>query len=38
MEEKGKKREYKLAADLKGMSLSALVQSCGEKEIARMRE
>ena len=38
MAEKGKKKEYKLAADLKGMSLSAFVQSCVEKEIARMRE
>ena len=38
MAEKGKKKEYKLAADLKDMSLSAFVQSCIEKEIARMRE
>ena len=38
MAEKGKKKEYRMAAELKGLSLSAFVQECVEKEIARMRE
>ena len=36
--EKGKKKEYKLAAELKGMSLSAFVQDCVEQELKRMKE
>lgn len=38
MAKKGKKAEYQAAADLKGMKLSAFVQDCVEKEIARMKE
>ena len=38
MAEKGKKKEYRLAAELKGMTLSAFVQDCVEKELSRMKE
>lgn len=38
MAAKGKKEEWKKAADLKGMKLSAFVAYCVEKEIERMKE
>lgn len=38
MAAKGKKEEYKKAADLKGMKLSAFIMDCVEKEIERMKE
>lgn len=38
MAEKGKKKEWRLAAEIKGMKLSAFVADCVEKELARMKE
>lgn len=38
MASKGKKKDWKAAADLKNMSLSSFVMDCVEKELDRMRE
>jgi len=38
MATKGKKEEWKAAAALKGLALSAFVMDCVEKEISRMKE
>ena len=38
MAQKGKKKEWTKAAELKGLKLSAFVQMCVEKELARMKE
>ena len=38
MAQKGRKERYKQAANLKGMSLSAFIESCVEKELSRMME
>ena len=38
MAPKGKKEEYKKAADLKGMKISAFIMDCVEKEIEKMKE
>lgn len=37
MAAKGKKEEYKAAAKLKGVSLSAFVMECVDNEIERMK-
>ena len=38
MAKKGNKDRFRQAAEFKGMSLSAFIESCVEKEIARMME
>ena len=38
MAPKGKKEEYRKAADFKNMKLSAFVLDCVEKELERMKE
>ena len=38
MADKGKKEEYKAAAKLKGMSLSAFIMSCVDEKIQDMKK
>lgn len=38
MAKKGKKEEYRKAAEFKNMKLSEFVQDCVEKELERMKE
>ena len=38
MAAKGKKEEYRQAASLKNMKLSAFIQDCVEKELERMKK
>lgn len=38
MAKKGKKEEYKKAAEFKNMKLSEFVQDCVEKELERMKK
>ena len=38
MAEKGKKEQYQAVAKLKGMSLSAFVQMCVDKEIEKIKK
>ncbi len=38
MAEKGKKAEYQAAAKLKGLSLSAFIQSCVDEKIEDMKK